>query len=77
MTDAGFAEATGRTPGAANGRRRKLGWPNSYRTFGPDGAKVPPEAAKALTNCVDALQRVVAEAAGSRPGTVPAPPGQM
>ncbi|WP_145359683.1 hypothetical protein [Alienimonas californiensis] len=63
MTDAEFAEASGRTPGAADSRRRKLGLPNSYRTFGPEGARVTPEAAKALTNCVNALQRIVNEAA--------------
>ncbi|MFH5805473.1 hypothetical protein [Alienimonas sp. DA493] len=62
-TDAAFAKATGRTEGAANSRRRKLGLPNSRRTFGPDGANVTPEAAKALTNCVNALQRVVTDAA--------------
>ncbi|WP_145359216.1 hypothetical protein [Alienimonas californiensis] len=63
MTDAEFAKATGRTTGAADSRRRKLGLPNSYRTFGPEGTRVSPEAAKALTNCVNALQRVVTEAA--------------
>ena len=63
LDDAEFARATGRTVGAANSRRRKLGLPNSYRTFGPEGARATPEAAKALTNCVNALQRVVARAA--------------
>ena len=63
VDDAEFARATGRTVGAANSRRRKLGLPNSYRTFDPEGARATPEAAKALTNCVNALQRVVARAA--------------
>ena len=63
MTDGEFAAATGRTAGAASSRRRKLGRPNSHRTFGPGGARVSPGAAEALTNCVNALQRVVTDAA--------------
>ena len=63
MNDAEAARATGRTPGAAASRRQKLGLPNAAATSGPSGAKVTPDAAKKMKNCVNDLQRVVSGAA--------------
>ena len=63
LNDADVSRATGRTPNAVRARRRKLGLPNSTVMFGPGGARATPEAAEALKRSINAVQRVVAEAA--------------